>query len=146
MAGQRTMSGLTGKLTGHIRSRSFWKKNFENVVYNSYIEIDIRVHTLLVTTSKIFSRLLVKQLLFSGLLVGCGKKSQISQDFQRQIHGKLADFMGILQKFLGLAMLKHNSVVKNGQFCGQISPEINQFCTDLTSVYCFFNRDNHFLF
>ena len=35
----------------------------------------------------------------TGLLVGCGKKSQISRDFQGQIRGKMADFAG---KFAGI--------------------------------------------
>ena len=35
--------------------------------------------------------------LLPGLLVGRGKKSQISRDFQGQIRGKMADFAGIFE-------------------------------------------------
>ena len=34
---------------------------------------------------------------FLGLVIGCGKKSQISQDFQRQIHGKICPIRGNFQ-------------------------------------------------
>ena len=44
------------------------------IVYNLDIETDINVHTLPVTKLKIFSLSLVKQKLFSGLLIDRGKK------------------------------------------------------------------------
>ena len=44
-------------------------------MYNSRIETGIWVPALLVTKLRIFSLLLVMQRLFSGLLIGCGKKN-----------------------------------------------------------------------
>ena len=46
-----------------------------NFVYNLCIETGIRVPALLVTKLRIFSLLSGTQRLFSGLLIGCGKKN-----------------------------------------------------------------------
>ena len=53
----------------------------------------------------------------SGLLVGRGKKSQISRDFQGQIRGKNGRFRG---NFAGIfeASFSEKRLVKNGRFCG----------------------------
>ena len=65
------------------------------VVYNARMETDTGVHALLVSKFKMFSFLLLKQRLFSGLLLGCGKKSQVLRDFQSQIHEKISrEFRG----------------------------------------------------
>ena len=48
---------------------------------------------------KIFSLLLVKQRLFSGLLIGCGKKGKFRGIFRVRFTEKLANFTGILHKF-----------------------------------------------
>ena len=39
----------------------------------------------------------VHTMIYTGLLVDRGKKSQISRDFQGQIRGKMADFAGIFE-------------------------------------------------
>ena len=52
---------------------------------------------------------------FTGLLVGRGKKSQISRDFQRQIRGKNGRFRG---NFAGIleGSFAEKRLVKNGRF------------------------------
>ena len=81
-----------------------WNRT-RNVVYNSRIETDIRVHALSVTKSRIFSLLWVKQhrasdrsrrkkLSFAGFLERFAKKS--------------ADIAGISLKFSGLTSPKNN--------------------------------------
>ena len=52
---------------------------------------------------------------FTGLLVGRGKKSQISRDFQGQIHGKNGRFRG---NFAGIfeASFAEKRLVKNSRF------------------------------
>ena len=68
------------------------------------METDTGVHALLVSKFKMFSFLLLKQRLFSGLLLGCGKKSQVLRDFQSQIHEKISrEFHG---NFWGLTSPK----------------------------------------
>ena len=51
----------------------------------------------------------------TGLLVGRGKKNQISRDFQEQIRGKNGRFRG---KFAGIfeASFAEKRLVKNGRF------------------------------
>ena len=53
------------------------------------METQIKVHALPVRKLKILLLLLVKQQLFSGLLIDPGKKSQISRDFADlpELHG-----------------------------------------------------------
>ena len=64
MAGQQTMSGLIGELTGHIQS--YWKWN--KLKFPCCLVVtDIGVHILLDTKLKIFSLLLVKQWLLKFL-------------------------------------------------------------------------------
>ena len=118
------------------------------VVYNARIETDIGVHTLLVSKFKTFSFLLVKQQLFSGLLLGHGKKVKFRGIFKDRFTEKLANFAGISWKFLGLTSPKKIGK-KWPNFPRQISLEINWFCTDLTSVFnvflteiiiCYFNN------
>ena len=55
----------------------------------------------------------------SGLLVGRGKKSQISRDFQGQIRGKNNRFRG---NFAGIfeASFAEKRLVKNGRFRGRL--------------------------
>ena len=50
----------------------------------------------------------VAMILMTGLLVGCGKKSQISRDFHGQIRGKKADFVGISREFSRPVSLKND--------------------------------------
>ena len=73
------------------------------IVYNARIETDIGVHAPLVSKIKMLSVLLVKQRLFSGLLLAHRKKSSfarfserdsqknwpISREFQRNFWGSL---------------------------------------------------------
>ena len=58
-------------------------------------------------------------MLLAGLLVGRGKKSQISRDFQGQIRGKNDRFRG---NFAGIfeASFAEKRLVKNGRFCGSL--------------------------
>ena len=51
--------------------------------------------------------------LTTGLLIGRGRKSQISQDFWDKFAKKSADFTGVF----GANFTKKQSV-KNGRFCG----------------------------
>ena len=53
--------------------------------------------------------------LISGLLVGRGKKSQISRDFQRQIRGKNGRFHGNFAEIFAASFAKKR-LVKNGRF------------------------------
>ena len=63
-----------------------------------------------------FDDLIHLSILLSGLLVGRGKKSQISRDFQGQIRGKNGRFRG---NFAGSfeASFAEKQLVKNGRFC-----------------------------
>ena len=63
-----------------------------------------------------FDDLIHLSILLSGLLVGRGKKSQISRDFQGQIRGKNGRFRG---NFAGIfeASFAEKQLVKNGRFC-----------------------------
>ena len=54
---------------------------------------------------------------FTGLLVGRGKKSQISRDFQRQIRGKNGRFRGNFAAIFE-ASFAEKRLVKNGRFRG----------------------------
>ena len=58
-------------------------------------------------------------MLLAGLLVGRGKKSQISRDFQGQIRGKNDRFRG---NFAGIfeASFAEKRLVKNGRFRGSL--------------------------
>jgi len=47
------------------------------------------------------------------------EKSQILQNFQRQIRGKISQFRGIYAGILGANFAEKQSV-KNGQFCGKV--------------------------
>ena len=82
---------------------------------------------------------------FSGLLVGRGKKSEISRNFREQIRGKNSrfrgNFRGIFEAgFAGKRLVKN----VNGQFswklAEQISLESDWFCADLRKV---FNETRH---
>ena len=67
---------------------------------------------------------------FSGIFA---KKSQISKDFQRQIHRKIGRFQG---KFRG--KLRHETISKKQlislDFWREISLKSIKFCVDVTSV------------
>ena len=70
----------------------------------------------------------------AGLLIGRGKKRQISQDFQGQNHGKLGRFRGNFRGKLGQKAIGK----KTEDFVvifGQILLEIDRFCADQTSVF-----------
>ena len=75
---------------------------------------------------------------YTGLLVGRGKKSQISRDFQGQIRGKNGRFR---RTFAGIfeANFAEKRLVNNGRFRGrspeQILLESNWFCADLRKVF-----------
>ena len=69
-----------------------------------------------ITKIKIFSLLLVKQRLFSGLLIGRGKKGKFRGIFRVRFTEKLVNFTGILHKFfpqhnLSLVVLEHCSLI-----------------------------------
>ena len=52
-----------------------------------------------------------------GLLVGCGKKSQILRDFQGQIRGKNGRFHGNFTEIFEVSFAEKR-LVKNGRFHG----------------------------
>ena len=80
-----------------------------------------------------FSRAIV-----TGLLIGRGRKSQISQDFQGQIRRKIGRFRGSFRgKLHQKAIGKKRPIL--WLFSRQISLEIDQFCADQTSIFLFFN-------
>ena len=80
----------------------------------SGMEIDIGVHALLVTKLKIFSLLLVKQQLFSGLLKGHGKKVKFRGIFRDRFAEKLANFTEIFRANFA----KKKQSIKSGRFHG----------------------------
>ena len=69
-----------------------------------------------------------------GLLIGRGRKSQISRDFWRQIRGKIGRFRGSFR-----SKPHQKAIGKKGPilwlFSWQISLEIDQFCADQTSIF-----------
>ena len=73
-------------------------------------------------------------IVLSGLLVGRGKKSQISRDFQGPIRGKNGRFRG---NFAGIfeACFAEKWLVKNGRFRGSFPSKFRWkaigFCTDI---------------
>ena len=80
---------------------------------------------------------------YTGHLIGLDE-SQISWDFQRQIHRKIGRFCGNFAEIFRTNFTKNQI---SWEFFRQISLEVNRFCTDLISKFkCFFNRDNHLLF
>ena len=54
----------------------------------------------------------------TGLLVGRGKKSQISRDFQGQIRGKNGRFRRNFAGILEASFAKKKGLVKDGRFRG----------------------------
>ena len=79
-----------------------------------------------------------EKLLYSGLLVGRGKKSQISRDFQGQIRGKNGRFRG---NFAGIfeVSFAEKRLVKNGRFRegfpSKFWLESEWFCADLRKIF-----------
>ena len=73
----------------------------------------------------------------AGLLIGRGRKSQISGDFRDKLAEKSANFTVISQEFLGQTSPKRIRKKRPilWLFSRQISLEIDQFCTDQTSVF-----------
>ena len=71
-------------------------------------------------------------------MVGRGKKSQISWDFQGQIRGKNGRFRG---NFAGIfeASFAEKRLVKNGRFSWELPEQIllesDWFCADLRKVF-----------
>ena len=55
----------------------------------------------------------VKGLVLAGLLIGLGRKSQISRDFRQKFAEKSANFAGVFG-----ANFTEKQSVKNGRFCG----------------------------
>ena len=80
----------------------------------------------------------LNNIILAGLLVGRGKKSQISRDFRGQIRGKNGRFRG---NFAGIfeASFAENTIGKERpiawEFPEQISLESDWFCADLTKVF-----------
>ena len=107
--------------------------NFISVIGNSKAIIDIR---------QLWIRSCENAVLNSGLLVGRGKKSQISRDFQGQIRGKKGDFAGISREFRG-NFQGHSVSLKNvgkerpisWELPEQIPLESDWFCADLRKVF-----------
>ena len=76
--------------------------------------------------------------IFTGLVIGCRKKSQISQIFQSQIHRKKGPFREGFVEVFGANFPEQQSV-KNSQFWGHFTVHILLesvwFCTDLMNVF-----------
>ena len=70
----------------------------------------------------------------AGLLIGRGRKSQISRDFWRQIRGKIGRFRGSFR-----SKSHQKAIGKKGPilwlFSWQILLEIDQFCADQASIF-----------
>ena len=73
----------------------------------------------------------------AGLLIGRGRKSQISGDFRDKLAKQSANFTVILQEFSGQTSPKRIRKKRPilWLFSRQISLEIDQFCADQTSVF-----------
>ena len=75
------------------------------------------------------------------------KISQISRDFQRQIHRKIGRFRGNFVEIFRANFAEKQSVKKRlilWEFSGQISLDIDQFCTDLMSMFNVFKQRQSF--
>jgi len=68
----------------------------------------------------------------TGLLIGRGKKVKFHGIFRDKIVEKSADFAGIAN-LAGKQSVKKGRIL--GLFSGQISLEIDRFCSDQTSVF-----------
>ena len=77
---------------------------------------------------------MIQSVLESGLLVGRGKKSQISRDFQGQIRGKTADFPGISREFSRPKVIGKERLI-SWKLPEQMSLESNWFCAALMKVF-----------
>ena len=113
------------------------------------MEVSLAKSAALCTTTRLCacvkSTCLLLSTIFSNLMdrtILCGasdrsrEKSQISQDFEGQIHGKIVDFARIF----GANLAKNQSVKKRPILChslfsGKTSLEIDWFCADQTSVF-----------
>ena len=73
----------------------------------------------------------------AGLLIGRGRKSQISGDFRDKLAKQSANFAVISQEFSGQTSPKRIRKKRPilWLFSRQISLEIDQFCADQTSVF-----------
>jgi len=70
----------------------------------------------------------------AGLLVGRGKKHQISRDFRVQFHTKKANFAGIFEaSFAEKRLVKERPI--SWELPEQISLERDWFCADLRNVF-----------
>ena len=56
---------------------------------------------------------------YSVLLVGCGKKSQISQDFQGQIRGKNGQFRGNFARIFKASLAEKRLGASRANFAGK---------------------------